>query len=101
MRSSTLICFIATFVSQVHGQPGTTALWLFDEPVGCYPSTTLTDNGPHDITVVLGRGAVMAPGRFGNALAVRPAQPLRIGATTRYSSAFGRRPRRRAGPSRR
>ncbi len=69
---------VAALVSQVQAQTETTALWLFDEPVGCYPSTTLTDNGPQDITVVLGRGAVMAPGRFGNALAVRPPQPLKI-----------------------
>jgi hypothetical protein len=36
-------------------QTETTALWLFDEPVGCYPSTALADNGPQDITVVPGR----------------------------------------------
>lgn len=79
MRSALLThIFMVTLAFEVQGQPQTTALWLFDEPVGCYPSTTLTDNGPQDLTVVLGRGAVMAPGRFGNALAVRPPQPLKI-----------------------
>jgi hypothetical protein len=76
-RLAPALCLLAIAVVPCRGQTETTALWLFDEPAGCYPSTTLTDNGPDDITVVLGRGAVLAPGRFGNSLAVRPPQSLR------------------------
>ncbi len=51
----------------------TVALWLFDEQQGTYPSSPLNDAGPHSYFVILGRGADLVPGRFGNAL--KPTEP--------------------------
>ncbi|MFC2084253.1 LamG domain-containing protein [Bacteroidota bacterium] len=45
-----------------------TALWLFDEQVGYYPSHVLEDNSESNIPLVLGLGGQIVPGRFGNAL---------------------------------
>ncbi len=61
---------------KVHAE--TVAFWPFDEPAGCYPSTALTDNGPHDYTVILGRGAKIAEGRFGQGLEVCAPAPIQI-----------------------
>ncbi len=67
----------------------TVALWMFDEPAGVYPSTTLGDNGPNDYTIVLGRGAQIVEGKFGQAL--QPSTPLPL--TLRGGSAlFGLKP---------
>lgn len=46
----------------------TTALWLFDEPQGVYPSTVLSDHGPNDNPMVIGSGGQIVAGKFGNAL---------------------------------
>lgn len=54
-------------------QAETVALWLFDEPVDCYPSAILNDAGPGGHVLALGRGGSIVPGRFGNALASRHA----------------------------
>jgi len=53
----------------------TTALWLFDEQLGISPSAVLNDSSEHDYPMVIGPGAQIAPGKFGNALdpAKRPA----------------------------
>lgn len=51
----------------------TVALWLFDEPVGARPGSVLNDAGPHGYFLILGRGAAIAPGKFGHAL--RPVAP--------------------------
>ncbi len=53
----------------------TTALWLFDEPAGLYPSHTLDDMSDNDMVLTLGLGAQVAPGRFGNALLLAPLDP--------------------------
>ncbi len=53
----------------------TTALWLFDEPAGLYPSHTLDDMSDNDIVLTLGLGAQVVPGRYGNALLVAPLDP--------------------------
>lgn len=53
----------------------TTALWLFDEPAGLYPSHTLDDMSDNDIVLTLGLGAQVAPGRYGNALLLAPLDP--------------------------
>lgn len=55
---------------------GTVGLWLFDEQEGFYPSSVLNDAGPDSYFVILGRGGVIAPGKFGNALRVIPPAPL-------------------------
>jgi hypothetical protein len=51
----------------------TVALWLFDEPVGLSPGSVLNDAGPKHYSLMLGRGAEIAPGKFGHAL--RPIAP--------------------------
>ncbi len=53
----------------------TTALWLFDEPAGLYPSHTLDDVSDNDMVLSLGLGAQVAPGRYGNALLLAPRTP--------------------------
>ncbi|MYI34513.1 MAG: LamG domain-containing protein, partial [Holophagales bacterium] len=53
----------------------TTALWLFDEPAGLYPSHTLDDMSDNDMVLTLGLGAQVAPGRYGNALLLEPLDP--------------------------
>lgn len=46
----------------------TVALWLFDEQEDLYPSSILSDAGPQDWFLVLGRGGRIVPGKFGRAL---------------------------------
>ncbi|HDQ00092.1 MAG TPA: hypothetical protein ENN22_13020, partial [bacterium] len=46
----------------------TVALWLFDEAAGIYPSSILSDTGPNDYPLALGRGGQIVTGKFGNAL---------------------------------
>ena len=53
----------------------TTALWLFDEPAGLYPSHTLDDMSDNDMVLTLGLGAQVASGRYGNALLLAPLDP--------------------------
>ena len=53
----------------------TTALWLFDEPAGLYPSHTLDDMSDNDMVLTLGLGAQIVPGRYGNALLLAPLDP--------------------------
>ncbi len=53
----------------------TTALWLFEEPAGLYPSHTLDDMSDNDMVLTLGLGAQVAPGRYGNALLLAPLDP--------------------------
>lgn len=50
----------------------TVAFWAFDEPVGIYPSSVLSDQGPGDHALILGPGGSVVAGRFGNALSARP-----------------------------
>ena len=44
------------------------AFWPFDEPEGIYPSSVLNDLSDNDYPLVLGLGAMIVKGRFGNAL---------------------------------
>lgn len=46
----------------------TTALWLFDEQQGIYPSCVLGDAATGDFPLVIGPGGQIVAGRFGNAL---------------------------------
>ena len=54
----------------------TTALWLFDEPCGSYPSSVLDSASDHDYPLVLGQGGRLVPGKFGNALATSGRAPI-------------------------
>ncbi len=59
---------MASLMAAVAGRAGTVALWLFDEQVGIYPSSLLQDASANNFFLVLGRGARIVPGHFGNAL---------------------------------
>ena len=50
------------------GAAETVAFWAFDEPVGAYPSTALSDQGPNEYFLALGPGGSIVPGKFGRAL---------------------------------
>ena len=80
MRSTKLILILAGLIffaienARVHAQ--TTSLWLFDEPVGLYPSHVLDDASPSDYPMVLGLGGKIVKGKFGNALEIADIQTL-------------------------
>jgi hypothetical protein len=46
----------------------TIALWLFDEPVGLYPSHVMDDQSNNDYPLALGPGGKLVKGKYGNAL---------------------------------
>jgi len=46
----------------------TTALWLFDEPQGLYPSSVIDDVSPNDFVLTIGPGGKIVSGKFGNGL---------------------------------
>jgi hypothetical protein len=56
---------------------GTVALWLFDEPLGAYPSSILND-AAGDHILALGRGGCIVEGRFGRALDACDPPPLKM-----------------------
>jgi len=55
-------------IFEINVSAQTVALWLFDEQVGLYPSCILSDAGPNDFPMVLGKGGQIVSGKFGNAL---------------------------------
>ncbi len=59
----------------------TVALWLFDEQKGLYPGSILSDAGPLDCFLTLGRGGRVTDGKFGRALL--PAEPDAVPFTAR------------------
>ena len=72
-----LPCIVVLAAAMTAGaRAGTVALWLFDEQPGIYPSSLLNDCGPHGYFLVLGRGGVIVPGRFGRALHPVPPAPF-------------------------
>ena len=71
------LLLLSVLVTSGYGDD-TVALWLFDEPEGLYPSSVLTDAGPHYYDLALGRGGRIVPGRFGRALEPCPPVPLEI-----------------------
>lgn len=71
---ATLILIAISGLSPANaGAAETVALWLFDEPIGLYPSCVLEDSSPSDYPLVLGRGGRITPGKYGRAL--EPAEP--------------------------
>ena len=54
----------------------TVVFWAFDEPVGMYPSSVLSDQGPDNHPLILGPGGSLVPGRFGNALSAVEQPPI-------------------------
>ncbi|MBP8257740.1 MAG: LamG domain-containing protein, partial [Opitutaceae bacterium] len=70
----------------------TVALWLFDEPVGLYPSTPLECAAGIDAPLVLGLGGSVVPGRFGQALSTQPFPPVTIPSEGQNTAALHRFP---------
>jgi hypothetical protein len=56
----------------------TVAFWAFDEPVGMYPSSVLSDHGPSALPLILGPGGSIVPGRFGHALSAALQPPVNL-----------------------
>jgi hypothetical protein len=50
----------------------TVAFFPFDEPVGMYPSSVLSDHSAKNLLLILGPGGSIVPGKFGNALSTTP-----------------------------
>ena len=63
-------------------QAGVVATWLFDEQTQSYPSTILNDCGPNGYVMVLGRGAHLVPGKFGDAIEPSLPEPLKMAGST-------------------
>ncbi len=59
-----------------NAQAETTALWLFDEQEGLYPSCGLSEATSSELHLALGRGGKLVPGRFGRALRASEPEPL-------------------------
>lgn len=70
----------------------TVALWLFDEPVGLYPSTPLEASAGIDAPLVLGLGGSVVPGRFGQALSTTPFPSVTIPSEGEHTAALHRFP---------
>ena len=70
----------------------TVALWLFDEPVGLYPSTPLEASAGIDAPLVLGLGGSVVPGRFGQALSTTPFPSVTIPSEGELTAALHRFP---------
>ena len=83
-----LVCSALLRPASIRGE--TVALWLFDEQAGVYPSSVLNDTGPNSHFLILGRGAEIAPGKFGNAL--RPIVPAPLSITAVWLSGCEHRP---------
>ncbi len=64
---STLLAVMIFCVMPAAAQQ-TTALWLFDESPGLYPSHVLDDQSENDYPLVIGPGGMIVEGLFGNAL---------------------------------
>lgn len=56
----------------------TTTLWLFDEPVGLYPSHVLDDSSDNDMPLTIGIGAQVVEGLYGNSLLLTNRQSFAI-----------------------
>jgi len=67
--------------------PEVIALWLFDEQTGLYPSCVLSDQSDNDYPLVLGPGAQIVSGKFGNAL--EPVRQTPIKLPESHSVSFG------------
>lgn len=54
----------------------TIAFFPFDEPVGLYPSSVISDHSTANIPLIIGPGGSIVPGKFGNAFATAPQPPV-------------------------
>ena len=65
------------------------ALWLFDEPVGLYPSSVLDDSSGNDMPLVIGMSAQIGQGRYGNGLRLTPRSPFEVPPGPEFPEKFG------------
>jgi len=70
----------------------TVALWLFDEPVGLYPSTPLESSEGIDAPLALGLGGTVVEGKFGRALSTESFPSVEIPAKGEETAALHRFP---------
>ena len=70
----------------------TVALWLFDEPLGLYPSTPLESVIGLDAPLVLGPAGSVVQGKFGNALSTVPFPTTEIPSAGEETAALHRFP---------
>ena len=68
----------AAAVTQPAAAVETVAFWAFDEPVGLYPSSVLSDHGPAERVLLIGPGGSVVPGRFGNALSTTEQPAIKL-----------------------
>jgi len=66
----------------------TVALWLFDEPLGLYPSTPLDSSAGLDAPLALGLGGSVVEGHFGRALSTEPFPAVTIPAVGEKTAAL-------------
>ena len=72
-----LVPFLALF-SPVFtvGAAETVAFFPFDEPVGLYPSSVISDHSAAKLLLIIGPGGSIVPGKFGNAFSTTPQPPV-------------------------
>jgi hypothetical protein len=73
-----LLCLVFNLAFILTGNARTTAVWLFDEPVGLYPSHVLDDSSENDYPLSLGLGGHVVPGKYGNALSTRKQEEIQV-----------------------
>lgn len=73
--TSSIFILLSLFPA-ANGKAETTALWLFDEPRGTYPSSVLDSSSENDYPLVLGQGGRLVTGKFGNALSIIVRPPI-------------------------
>jgi hypothetical protein len=61
-----ILLWILLLIPPINAQ--TVAFWGFDEPVGLYPSSVLSDLSDNDYPLIMGQGGSIVAGKFGNAL---------------------------------
>jgi len=70
------LALLALLLPASRSRPETVAFFPFDEPVGLYPSSVLSDHSAAQLMLVLGPGGSIVPGKFGNAFSTAPQPPV-------------------------
>ena len=78
MRCAPALLITVLFSVNLQASTQTTALWLFNEPAGLYPSSVLDDSSDNDLPMVIGLGGQVVKGRFGNGLSLADRAPTDI-----------------------
>ena len=84
-----IMCCTEVAVGAGADAPETVALWLFDEPAGLYPSSTLDDSSGNDIPLAIGMGAQVVDGLYGRSLLLADREPIDIPRGEEKFEAFG------------